>query len=218
MLHAIASISLVLMLCAGCSQPLATPPQRDSRAHPGLDRATVHAELARRRGQQVTRLMAYAQRGEFPHNLAKPTSTHIFRDDAGRLCAVANLAHQDGRDDLVDATVRDHNDLAMADVHDGPILDWILASGLTQEEIVRIQLPAPPLTRRERPLAPAPALVADRGLSEARMNALVVEHIEQVHRELQANTEKSLDLATDRLVTLYATGARPTIALGHSTT
>jgi hypothetical protein len=207
MLKVIASLSLALVLCAGCSQPLSVAPRRESDSHQTPDRATVRAQLAQHRAQQIARLTGYAQRAEFPHNFDKPTSAHIFRDGAGRLCAVANLVHQDGRDDLVDATVREHNDLAIGDVNDGPMLDWILASGLTQEELVRIQLPAPPLVRREI-RRPVPMLVADHLSDEARMNQAVVEHIEQVRRELQENTEKSLDIATERLVTLRTIAAR----------
>jgi len=207
MFHVIASLSLALILCAGCSQPLSLAPRRGSQSHPIPDRATVRAQLARHRVQQIARLTGYAQRAEFPHNFDNPTSAHIFRDAAGRLCAVANLVHQDGRDDLVNATVRGKNDLAIGDVNDGPMLDWILASGLTQEELVHLQLPAPPLARREnRP--PAPRLVADNFSDEARMNQMVVEHIDQVRRELEANTEESLDIATDRFVTLGAIAAR----------
>ncbi|HEV3191014.1 MAG TPA: hypothetical protein VGY54_10980, partial [Polyangiaceae bacterium] len=195
------------MLCAGCSQPRSLVPRRESHGHQTPDRATVRAQLAHHRALQIARLTGYAQRAEFPHNFDNPTSAHVFRDTAGRLCAVANLVHQDGRDDLVNATVREHNDLAIRDVNDGPMLDWILASGLTQEELERIQLPAPPLARREN-RRPDPRLVADNLSDEARMNQMVVKHIEQVRRELEANTEESLDTATDRFVTLPAIAAR----------
>ena len=208
MLKVIASLALALILCTACSQPLSVRHQDELRGHQTPDRATVRAQLAQHRAQKIVRLTRYAQRGEFPHNFDKSTSAHIFRDGAGRLCAVANLVQQDGRDDLVEATVREHNNLAISDVNDGPLLDWILASGLTQEELARIQLPAPPLVRREKIRTPAPRLVADNLSDEARMNQMVVKHFEQVRRELEANTEESLDLATDRFVTLRAMAAR----------
>jgi hypothetical protein len=207
MLQTIASLSLAVVLCAGCSRP---PPARATRepldlshASPNgseIDRAAIRDRLAQRRAHQIAELTTYAQRVEFPHNLTQPTSTHIFRDDAGRLCAVANLVHRDGDDELVDVTAREHNDLAMADVHDGPMLEWILASGLTQEEIVRIQLPAPPLMHREAiPSGPMPVAAHDHA-DEARMNETVVRHIEQVRGELFAHAEQSLDVATDRFL------------------
>ena len=175
------------------------------------ERSSVNEWLAAHRAQQIERLEAYAKAGEFPHNYGQPEAAHIFRDEGGRLCAVANLVHQDGRDDLVDATVREHNDLAIADVKEGGIFEWLLASGLTQEELVRVQLPAPPLTRR-RVLRPSSDLIAQRESDaklrmipreideKLRMNEAVRQHIETVVRELRANTEASLNVATPRLV------------------
>jgi hypothetical protein len=203
-------LKLGLILFAACSRPAPAPAPRDPAAQDAVDRSSVRADLAAHRARQVARLGEYAARGEFPHNYAGPASAHIFRDDAGRLCAVANLVHQDGRDDLVDATVRAHNDLAIADVGGGPMLDWVLESGLTQEELARIQLPAPPLTHEQ--VRPARVdLVARNGADDARVNdermkQMVVEHIAQVQAELRENTEKSLDAATERFVAMHALG------------
>jgi hypothetical protein len=200
----LSALSAVLILSSACSRPTPTPVvDRDSIEHQDMSRSAVRARLALRRAQQLDQLGAYAVRGEFPHNYAQPMAAHVFRDAAGRLCAVANLVHQDGRDDLVDATVREHNDLAVADVHDGPMLDWILGSGLTQEELARIQLPAPPLAPQFLAPAiarPAPIQVQPLPSDEAKMNVAVVQHIDQVRRELRANVDKSLDLATERYI------------------
>jgi hypothetical protein len=199
----LSALSAVLVFSSACSRPTPTPvADRDSIEHRDMSRSAVRAQLARRRAQQLDELGAYAVRGEFPHNYALPTAAHVFRDAAGRLCAVANLVHQDGRDDLVDTTVREHNDLAVADVHDGPMLDWILGSGLTQEELARIQLPAAPLFRA------APVQVPALPNDEAQMNVAVVRHIEQVQRELRANVDESLDLATDRYLASSSSRAR----------
>jgi hypothetical protein len=195
---------LVLAACSG-SPPSPAPKRSEPVANEPSERDLARARLAVHRVQQIERLGEYASRGEFPHNYATPPSAHIFRDDAGRLCAVANLVHQDGRDDLVDATVRAHNDLAVADVHDGPMLEWILASGLTQEELVRIQMPAPVLTRPQ-PVRKAAPLVARVDAEETRMKEAVVRHVEQVQAELRASTEKSLDVATDRYLAMHVAG------------
>jgi hypothetical protein len=204
-------LGLVLVAaCAACSRPAPPPTRSDSTTTQGaVERAHVRADLAARRARQIERLGEYAAQREFPHNYAGPTSAHIFRDDAGRLCAVADLVHRDGRDDLVDATVHEHNDLAIADVRGGPMLDWVLASGLTQEELARIQLPLPPLTRREPPRPTQLDLVArmqadDARVNEARMKELVVDHLARVQAELRAGTEKSLDVATERLVAVHS--------------
>jgi hypothetical protein len=198
-----------------CSQGASTTPRANATEARSAARTSLRADLARHRSEQIERLAAYADARQFPHNYGRPTATHIFRDGAGRLCAVANLVHGDGRDDLVEATVRTQNDLAVADVHDGPMLEWIETSGLTQEELVRIQLPAPPLVherpRQERFAKPPPEIARAADADEARMNARVVEHIAEVRRELAVDTDKSLDIATERLLakrSVVATVAR----------
>jgi hypothetical protein len=198
--HALA-LATSLLFSAACSRSSPPTPRYDAPAHAGIDRATVRAELALHRTQQIERLGSYAQGAQFPHNYGKAMPTHVFRDSAGRLCAVANLVHQDSRDDLVDRTAREHNDLAIADVHDGPMLDWMLSSGLTQEELVRIQLPAPPLARQHAVPVAVP-------VDETRMNIAVVLHVDQLVRELLADRDKSLDIATDRLLASRTLAAR----------
>lgn len=194
-----------MLLMTGCHDPDAAQGQR----RPTTQQAeTVRAQLAAHRDQQTARLHAYAGAGQFPHDYTTAPSLHMFRDAEGRLCAVANLVHQDGRDDLVEATVRTRNDLAVADVHDGPILDWMLGSGLTQEELARIQAPAPLLAAP--PLQPAPsprpvALPEAPRMDEATMVAAIRAHIAQVEEELRANREKSLDVAVDRWMAAHRT-------------
>jgi hypothetical protein len=198
-----------LVLAAACSRAAPAPPDPFAPTHAAIGRGSIRARLAAHRDQQVQRLEAYASAGQFPHNYTTAPSLHTFRDDAGRLCAVANLLHQDGRDDLVDATAHDRNDLAIADVHDGPMLDWVLASGLTQEELVRIQLPALIIQRsrttppRQSPV-PRPLEVSrkqpENAIPEAQMNAAVRAHITAVEADLWANAARSLDLAVDRYI------------------
>ena len=181
--------------------------------------ATLRSKLAAHREQQIQRLHAYAVAGRFPHNTSSPNDLHMFRDAEGRYCAVANLVHEDGRDDLVDATVREHNELAIHDVHDGAMMTWILESGLTQEELKRIQLPAPPMThlnrlpqrqptpddvamRKSTPTPgslPAPPLRATVDVrDEDALKALVRAHLAQVESELRAHEDASLRLAVER--------------------
>jgi hypothetical protein len=166
--------------------------------------ALLRARLADHREQQLARLHAYATAGTFPQNYRGPGYVHMFRDDGGRLCAVANLVHADGRDDLVDEVVAHHNDLEIADVHDGPLYDWLLASGLTQEELARIQLPSPPRIA-PRPLAVAsrkPAPAADRAAvvvrSEADVRAEIQGKLAAVETEIREASARSLDLALAR--------------------
>ncbi|HEX8796205.1 MAG TPA: hypothetical protein VF765_34885 [Polyangiaceae bacterium] len=185
-----------LLLLAGCGGPDAARDRHDPMAATAQSPVDVRAQLAAHRDEQMARLEAYSRAGQFPHDYTTAPSLHMFRDADGRLCAVANLVHQDGRDDLVETTVRTRNDLVVADVHDGPMLDWMLGSGLTQEELARIQAPAPVLAAP--PVRPAPPRV-----DEVAMIAAIRAHIAQVEAELRANREKSLDVAVDRWTTAH---------------
>jgi hypothetical protein len=74
----------------------------------------------------------------FPLDAAgRPLS--VFMDANGNRCPMAELIHKSGRDDLVAAVVKENNAVRLADVHDGPLYDWMLSSGLTQPEIAMVQ-------------------------------------------------------------------------------
>jgi hypothetical protein len=77
-------------------------------------------------------------------------------------------------------------------VSSGPLLDWILRSGLTQEEAAQIQPEyAPHLRRTIR-------------LERERLDR----HFREVERQLVENTETSLDIAIARLEPALRTGLR----------
>ncbi len=90
----------VIRACAGCSRPpIALDPAPDSLAPRNHDWTVIPhpagaASCAPDRGVAV--LAEYSKRQEFPHNLTKPTTTHIFRDSDGRRCTVANSCREDG--------------------------------------------------------------------------------------------------------------------------
>jgi hypothetical protein len=173
------------------------------------ERAELRAQLAAHRQLEIARLHAYGQAGLFPRNTTVAPTGHFFRDADGRLCAVANLVHQDGRDDLVDAVVRTKNDLVVADVHDGALYDWVLASGLTQEELARIQRPAPrirpSLSPTPKPAVahpapkPTPAPVAALP-TEDDMRAQLQAQLAVIEKQLGDDTEASLDTAVSRML------------------
>ena len=95
-------------------------------------------DLAARRAQMIAWLHDYAQAGQFPQDAAgHPLS--VFKDARGVRCPMAELIFRSGHGDLVEAVARTHNDLRLADVHDGPLYAWIVESGLTQEEIAMVQ-------------------------------------------------------------------------------
>jgi hypothetical protein len=52
---------------------------------------------------------------------------------------MAELIHMSGRDELVDEVAKTSNDVRLADIHTGPLYDWMLHSGLTLDEIAMVQ-------------------------------------------------------------------------------
>lgn len=185
--------SLTLAACAGTNAPIGSPaPVVPAKTvvpgdKPSADRATIRDALAAKRRLQIDRLTAYSDAGVFPLNREEPGMLNVFIDDAGSICAAANLMWQDGQADLVRKTAVADNYLRLATVSSGPLMDWMLTSGLTQGEIDRIQEPYSFIDE------PEPQLIA----SEAkRLQA----HFATVIAELNNNWDASLDAATDKLM------------------
>jgi hypothetical protein len=65
----------------------------------------------------------------------------VWRDGDGHLCAAATMIDKDGKHELVDQIAKTQNSLRLLDVTEGALMDWILTSGFTLEEIDRIQAP-----------------------------------------------------------------------------
>ncbi len=205
-------VPVALLLSAACSTPAPTPDSfapptsPTSAPEPAVDRLGLRAELADHRARQIAHLHAYALAGQFPHNVTTAPSLHLFRDPEGRLCAVANLIQTDGRGDLVEATVLAQNDLAIADVHGGQMMEWIERSGAStaggklgansgsgavprEADAAGRSLAARALRR----WATAVAGDADERGGSMKLAA-------EVEAELRADTERSLDVAVERLV------------------
>jgi len=122
------ALALVVSACAARQSPAVTEV---------TDVADV-ADLAARRAQMIQWLHEYKEAGVYPTDDAgMPLS--VFRDARGVRCPMAELIHKSGRDDLLDAVVAQANDLRLADVHAGPLYDWMLDSGLTLPEIAMVQ-------------------------------------------------------------------------------
>jgi hypothetical protein len=118
------ALGLALAACSITPKPVAAP-------------VTSSSELAARRATLISWLHDYRVAGVFPSDGARPIS--VFVDDRGVRCPMAEMIHMSGRDDLVEAVHRENNTLRLASVHSGPLFDWMLASGLTQEEAVLVQ-------------------------------------------------------------------------------
>jgi hypothetical protein len=138
------------MLRRLCRLTIATAPGADPvtisapRRLPGMSesqRALVKKILTSRRAKNVKAFQTYARRGVYPHNYINNGSLNIWIDGDGHMCAAATMMWKSGAKSLVRQTQEDNNFIRLADVTDGPLLDWILTSGLTHAEVIEIQAP-----------------------------------------------------------------------------
>jgi hypothetical protein len=166
--------------------PNSTP---DPHPDPDPDPAAVRAKLVELRDVQVQHLRDYSAKAAFPRNTYEPGQVNVFVDEDGNICAAANLIALSGNMDLVQQTAATNNFIVLRDVHDGALHDWMLTSGLTQEEIALIQEPY-----WEEPVDPK--LAGDfRQMETERLQ----QHFSLVDATLAQNTDASLDLTMQRL-------------------
>jgi hypothetical protein len=124
----------VLVLITACSTTTVRSPGPTQPATVVDSRA----ELAANRAALLDRLHDYWLAGEFPlDEQQRPAS--VFRDGAGRECPMASMISQSGHSELVAEVVRTNNHLRLADVEAGPLMAWMLTSGLTRDEIILVQ-------------------------------------------------------------------------------
>ncbi|MBN8615152.1 MAG: hypothetical protein J0L92_31430 [Deltaproteobacteria bacterium] len=171
----------------------------DVHVHTARERARVRAELSSARRRHLGMLRRYANAMAFPVNTYEPGMLNVFVDDEGHICAAANLIARDGQRDLVQRTAAQDNYLRLAEVVGGPLRDWMLSSGFTQEEIARIQEPYEYIDEEQ------PRRDAQRALEAEKQRVRAV--LLQVARELERNTDASLELATERLLAARAAAA-----------
>jgi hypothetical protein len=107
-----------------------------------VDREVLRKELAARRDLNLKRFHAYREARIYPHNSYEEGAVNVWRDADGHLCAVATMVFKDGLEQLTEATATANNFIKIADVTTGPLADWALTSGFTQEELVMIQWPS----------------------------------------------------------------------------
>jgi hypothetical protein len=165
---------------------------------PRFDRATLRAKLAEQRAANLARFRAYQQKGVFPSNTFKPGKLNVWLDNDGHYCAAATIIRMSGQVELVDKVAEQNNFIRLIDVKQGPLMQWILTSGFTQEEIAAIQEPMDIVTD-DPSLDPAePARVNPR----MRMveNQRLIKKYKDVDAMLVKNARASLDVAVDRLM------------------
>ena len=103
------------------------------------------------RAQNLARLRAYIERGEFPRNHEVAGRRPHFIDDDGRICAVGYLIEQSAGRAVVEAINARHEWDYIPAIRG--IDAWVEASGLTREELAMIQ---PAYGWRPRPVPPPP--------------------------------------------------------------
>lgn len=196
----IASLAL-LCLTAACSTGQTTPKNATAQVQPTLvapqpaavDSELLHQRLAERRALNLDRLHAYALAGQFPQNHVRPGMLNVFIDDAGHICAAANLINLDGHDALVQKTAATDNYIVLASVTQGPLMNWMLTSGFTQEEIALIQ---EPYFFMDEPAEPVQAQkLTSLQIETARVRAVLL----GVHERLSASSAQSLGVVATRL-------------------
>lgn len=167
----------------------AQAPQMDVQV--AVDRASVRAALAQARATNLARFRAYQQTGVFPSNTFQAQKLNVWRDRGGHLCAAATLIDASGAHDLVRRVAEQTNFIRLGDVTQGPLMDWILTSGFTQDEIASIQEPFMPVSKPNLPVEPQ-LRVTENNRLRAKYAA--------VTKMLVDNEQKSLDAAAERLM------------------
>ncbi|MBA3538872.1 MAG: hypothetical protein H0T79_04530 [Deltaproteobacteria bacterium] len=156
-----------------------------------MDRAAVRAALVTNRAA----FRAYQRTGVFPSNTHGDRALNVWRDREGHFCAAATIIRVSGGVALADKIAEQNNFIKLGEVTRGPVMDWILASGFTQDEIAAIQEPFMPVAREPR--QPKPIIAADLRKAETQR---LVQKYRAVEQMLVTNQEASLDIAVDRLM------------------
>lgn len=159
-------------------------------------RDAVRTALAEARAKNLATFRAYMRRGIYPDNTHVDGFANVWRDDSGHFCAAATIM-KSGNETLALKVADENNSLRLADVTQGAVMDWILTSGFTQEELALIQRPFRPVV--EKP-APAPILAeADPDLRKAE-TARLKKLYQAIDKQLVAKQKQSLDTAVDRIM------------------
>ena len=183
--------------------PAADVYEPDLRVAPSrvLDRAAVRAKLVANRATNLASFRAYQQRGVFPSNTYRNGKLNVWIDEAGNLCAAATMINDWGLNDLVIRVSEQNNFIRLRDVTQGPLMDWMLMSGLTRDEIIAIQEPGF-MVRQPQPREPMPTpepILVDATLRKAE-DVRLTRRYKQVDAMIVKNRKASIEQAVDRLM------------------
>jgi hypothetical protein len=150
-----------------------------------------HQALAGARLFEITRLREYSATGRFPRNHRIFNRTPIFIDESKTPCAVGYLMQRSGHSALANQIAKTNNHVYIEHIKEGPAYEWILLSGLTQDECARIQ----------------PSYNWDRPKPEPRPEHVRLrEHFALLEDQLLSATAASLKEAVAKLEPLIASG------------
>jgi len=170
-------------------------------APPHFDRAKVRAALVANRRANLARFRAYYKKAIYPSNVYADGLTNVWRDEAGHLCAAATIMKASGEGALVERIAEENNFIKLADVSQGPVMDWMLMSGFTQAELVAIQKPFTRVGTLEEleQTQPKPVVTIDTTLRSNETRRLLA-----LYRKVDASLVKmqrtSLELAVTRIM------------------
>jgi uncharacterized protein YbaR (Trm112 family) len=165
-----------------------------------VDRARLRAKLADARKANLERFRAYQAKGIFPSNVYTSGALNVWRDQDGNYCAAATIIRTSGQTALVDEVAASDNFIKLADVTSGPLMDWILTSGLTQAELALIQRPFVGVAKQPA-LEPVPeTIIAVDPKLRAKETARLAKVYKQIDATLVKQSKASLDAAVDRLL------------------
>lgn len=183
------------------AQPPVSEAQLRVAPRPEVSRAQVRAKLLANRAANLARFRAYQRGGVFPSNTYSDAKLNVWRDESGHFCAAATIIRMSGMTELVDRVAEQTNFIRLADVKQGPLMDWILTSGFTQDEIAAIQEPMMPVVTD--PIEP----VVDPQMRTVEDQRLIKKY-KQVDRMLVKNQRASIEVAVDRLMAHPALAAQ----------
>jgi hypothetical protein len=185
-----AALALGLTATSVDARSFAAAPRAAAEQVEATQRARLKKILAKRRDRNVKAFQTYAAKQQYPENHIVDGEINIWIDGQGRRCAAAQMIWASGAKALVEQQAADDNFIRLANVTEGPLMDWILTSGLTHDEVVLIQRPF------ARPLHGVAPLVDSRDAIRAEMSR----KYQGIVAELARTTDDSLDGAVDALM------------------
>ena len=167
-------------------------------------RSEVRAALIKIRQQNLAHFRSYWMAGVYPSNVHSKKTANVWRDQDDHFCAAATIMVKSGNEALAIKLAETNNFIKLGDVKQGPVLDWIVTSGFTQDELALIQRPFRPVADNVRPLPVAPAnpdiTIAIDARKRKAENERLMALYKKIEKQLVAKQKQSIERATDRVM------------------